>query len=74
VATSKRAEIWSTARKFETELKPVDQQMRVAETNPRRLTEHANNYHNKYLELNLKFNSKKPIAIVNPINHEISFT
>jgi hypothetical protein len=42
--------------------------------NPKRLTEVANDYHHKYFELNHRIQERKPVAMMNPINHEITFS
>ena len=48
--------------------------MRIADVNPRRITDFANSNHKKYFALNNIINDRKPIATVNPINHEITYS
>ena len=71
--TSKREEVWSTARKFEGEYKAPELNLKISEVNPRRMTDVMQSQFSKYHALNKSVLDRKPIAYINPINHEITY-
>lgn len=75
--SSKREEVWSSARKIDIKLNQNDLLLKVSnDLNPRRVTEMGDGLHSKYFALNNSFlDNKGPRQqVVNPITHEVTFS
>lgn len=70
----KREEVWSSAKKMPFEMATREINLKISDVNPRRQTEVTQGNYLKYMALNNSNFDRKPLATVNPINHEIQYS